>query len=80
VVLETLRGNDCAEVTVGIDNYPYASGYSGSRNTCDIGSSLANCANPHRIGLACDTYRANIDVVAARGEVGSGIKPQRSVE
>src|SRR5439155_2232030 len=72
-VLETLRGDNCAEVTIGIDDYPYASSNGCSTNTGDKRMRVSSfCANADVIGLASFTFVANIDVVTAGGEIGSG--------
>ena len=60
-------------MTVGVDNYPYASSNGCSTNTRDKRMRVSSfCANADLTGLASFTFVANIDVVSAGGEIGSG--------
>src|SRR5947209_1036346 len=78
--LETLRGGGCAEVTIGIDNYPYASGNRGPTDAGDKGARVSPFgANADAPGLASYTSIADIDIVIARGEIHTGINAQGDV-
>src|SRR5437667_872383 len=70
LVFEPLRGDDGAEMTVGIDDYPYASSDGRPTNAGDKRMRLSSfCANADVIGLASFTLVANIDVVTAGREI-----------
>ena len=71
LVLETRRGSDRAELTVGIDDYSYASGNGGATNAGDKGARREFLASPMRIVLdsPASATIADIDVVTARGEI-----------
>src|SRR5439155_22755257 len=72
-VLETLRGNDRAELTAITNDYSYASGQSDPRNPRDEGSGLCSArADADRVELASNTGVADIDIIAARGEINTG--------
>src|SRR5207249_6491055 len=80
LVLETLRGHDGAEMTVGVYNYPDASGHSDSTDAGDIGVLLSSSrADADDVGLARSTSVADIDIVTARGAIYAGIRTQCDV-
>src|SRR5207249_6265073 len=80
-VFEPLRGNDCSEVTVGVDDYPYPSRHSYSANARDKCGRLSSYpADANCLGLASNTFVAYIDIVIACGEAEACIIAQRDVE
>src|SRR5438270_11320093 len=73
LVLETLRGNYGAEVTVGIDNYLYTSGHRRPANAGNKGACLSSyCADPDGVGLGRHAGVANINIVTAGRKLGTG--------
>ena len=71
LVLETLRGNNRAEVAVAIDNHSYATCHGGPMNAGDKGGRgrlRSYCADANRVGFASNTKVADIDIVTAGGE------------
>src|SRR5260370_3158379 len=70
LVLKPLRGNYRAEVTVGIYNYPHASGNRCPANAGDKCVRLsAFGADADSVSLGRNTLIANIDVVTTGGEI-----------
>src|SRR4029434_11167699 len=65
--LETRGGLDRAEMTIGIDNYPYTAGHGCSRNASDKGELVHSIrADVDCIGLSGGTFSADIDCLLAR--------------
>ena len=55
-ILETLRGDDCAEVAVGIDNDPHTSGDGDPTNASEISVGLSSYrADADGVGLGSNT-------------------------
>ena len=80
-VLEPVRGNDCAEVTIGAHNYPYSISDSDPADSSDKGVSLdARCADANRVRVNSPSRMANIDVVAALLDIFAGKSAHRNVE
>src|SRR5438477_5499449 len=68
-------------MTVGIDNYPYASGHGDSANPGDEGIGLcSHLAYANGFGLGGHTFIAYVDIVTARGEAEACIIAQCHVE
>jgi hypothetical protein len=79
-ILETLRGNDCAELTVGPNDYSYASGHSHPRYAGDKCSCLCSCrADADGFGFTRNTSVTDIDIVTARCQIFAGIKAECDV-
>ena len=75
--LETLGGSDRAEVTVGIDNYSYASCNGRPADASDKGVAVCVPFLPMRMVLASPQRQvADIDVVAPGGEIRAGGTPK----
>src|SRR5690349_8436802 len=76
-VLETLRGDDRAELTVITNDYSYASGHRGPRDAGNKSGRLgANGADANPVGLTGDTGIANNNVITAGGEIDTGRNAQ----
>ena len=70
LVLESPRGDECADLVVGIDvNWPAG---------CDRG---VNISDPGGVALASNPRdaRTNIDIVTAGGEINSGLESQPDI-
>src|SRR5438445_617082 len=68
-------------MTVGIDDYPYASGHGDSANPGDEGIGLcSHLAYANGFGLGGHTFIAYVDIVTARGEAEACIIAQCDVE
>src|SRR5437762_12494854 len=79
-LLETLRGDDCAEVAVGIDNDPHTSGDGDPTNASEISVGLSSYrADADGVGLGSNTKVADVDIVAASGETETGSIAERNV-
>src|SRR2546423_15481664 len=78
--LEMPRGDDRAELTVGIDNYSYASRDGCPTDASDKGGRLRSVdADVDGTGLALDTMAADIDIVIASDEIYTSIRAQCDV-
>ena len=67
-------------LTIGIDNYPYASRDGCPANAGDKGGALSSfCANADGVGLAGSASVEDIDVVAAGGKIDPCIHAQCDV-
>src|SRR5437899_2810061 len=79
-VLETLRGDNRAEMAAGINNDPDTSSNRYSTNPGDKGFRLSSCrANANRIGVTRSTRVADLDIAVAIEESRPGVKAQCSV-
>src|SRR5262249_56778607 len=78
--LETLRRVNRTELTVGTDNHPNAAWHGGTANASDKCSLLrSRGADANYVGLASNALVANIDIVAAGGEILTSINAQCDV-
>ena len=72
-VLETLRGDDSAELTVGPNDYSYSPRHSCPRNAGNTCFCLCSArANADALGLPSNTQVADIDIVTTGGEIKTG--------
>src|SRR5215813_8966512 len=79
-VLEALRGDHRAELTVITDDYSYASGHHGPRDTRNKSGGLGpDCADANPAGLPGYTSIANHNIITARGEIDTGRKAHRNI-
>ena len=79
-VLETRRGDDRAEVAVGVDNYPDPPCHRYPINAGDIGVFVSSfCADADLGQVARETAVADIDIVTASGESATGARAQPDV-
>src|SRR6516162_614396 len=68
-------------MAVGTDNYPYAAWHGGPANAGDKRSRLHSPpADADCVGLAGNSWVADIDIVIARGEISTGSPAQCDVE
>jgi hypothetical protein len=80
VILETCRGALHAQEAVGGDDNWGPEGLHIVTDTGDDGEYLcALNADPNCVGLGSSTWIADINIVTARGEIDTGIKPQGDV-
>src|SRR5947209_2197131 len=81
LILESLRGNDGAELTVCPDDHAHATWYSHSTDAGDECSSLSSGrADADLRGFTgANAGIANVDIVIARSEIPTGVKTQRDV-
>src|SRR5439155_14460574 len=76
-VLETLRGDYRAQVTIRVDNHPYTSSDGHSTDASDIGVRVsAYVADANSIALGRNTEVADVGIVIARGEISTGSSAQ----
>ena len=67
-------------MTIGINNYPDPSGHSHAVDSNDVGIGLlSDGADPDSVRLGRNSSIADVDIVAASGEAGTGIDPQGDV-
>ena len=68
-------------MSVGIDNYPYASGDRDPTNAGNIGIALRPfSADADTTGFACYARITNVDIVIAGSEIAAGGKAEGDVE
>src|SRR5450432_2421616 len=80
VVLKACRGNDRAELPVGVYDYSDASGYRGPADASDKRGVLNPLlADTDCLGLARQTRIADIDIVVAWREIATGVIANRDV-
>ena len=80
VVLKTLRGNDRAEMTVGIDDYPNASCHRGSADAGNIGGVVGfPRANPDGVGIRRQAAIADLDIIVSSLDMQSGEMAERNI-
>src|SRR5437868_336283 len=79
-VLETLRGLDCTEMTVGTHYHSHPARYCRPMDARNKGAVLfAYCSNPNLGRLSRHATIADIDIVAAGGEIDAGTGTQGDV-
>jgi hypothetical protein len=81
-LFESARGAERAELAVGVydDIYSVGEARCHTTNGGDKGSRLKFVADADRARLASDTKVADIDIVTARGEIGTGELSKGDVE
>ena len=63
-MLESFRGDDCAEVTIRIDDHAYTIGDDGTADSSNVGGRLESFRlYAHRIGIAQITLITNVNVI-----------------
>ena len=75
----TSRKCSSAELAVGVDENRIAAALVDSVYAGDVGVGLISVANANGVCLACNPIVANIDIVIARSEVGTGVRSEADV-
>src|SRR5450432_905599 len=78
-VFESLRGNDCAQVTAGINNHAHASSYGRSTDSGNISVGRSHVANTGSVLIFEHTYIADADIIRTPSEAHSRLSSQSDV-